>query len=543
MPQLIAVIAALVIGYWLIVNVIFPLIVYFIVPALTILFLLGLVVGGYQSIYHYLRSLRDCVKPERAGSGSSHKIIAGEDPAIKSYFFGKGYRDLQDTIVACWKKNREYADTRFSKMREMFGRSKIAGFFMGSPYLASALASITFGTLWFLPLCLLHIGILAITFSLVYSVCGILLLTDFLRRKYHGIFTACPVCYSKADLPTYVCPQCGAEHKRLIPGAYGIFRRTCLCGYHLPTSFVNGRQKLDARCASCGTPIENGEATPVCLPVIGGPSVGKTCYLFTATRSLMAEAGKQSWSFRFPNKQNEMIFQKMVTSFDQGYLPDKTADVSPRSFNFFLGSKAWALDKLLYFYDVAGEIFGSGDELTRHKYYGYAHGLIILIDPFAISSFRRMTGGDAAAVKASQTPLQDTFDLAIRNLEQHYSLKVNETITQPCAIVFNKVDAGGLEDIIGHRAAQKLMQTQPDKFSTIEQATNYLCIQFLNEYDNGNFVRNIQQRFANYQFFTCSCTGSSQQTANFKPYRVADPLLWLMSKVDKDLRKAIGVAG
>ena len=43
---------------------------------------------------------------------------------------------------------------------------------------------------------------------------------------------------------------------------------------------------------------------------------------------------------------------------------------------------------LLYAYDVAGEIYGTEDELRRDPAHGLADGVILLVDPFALERVR-----------------------------------------------------------------------------------------------------------------------------------------------------------
>lgn len=103
--------------------------------------------------------------------------------------------------------------------------------------------------------------------------------TLYLIRKH--IFTACHECKEKSLIPTYICPRCGAQHTNLTPGVYGILKRRCNCGEKLPTTFFNGRKNLDAICPHCGTLLSNREAVPICIPIVGGRSVGKTAFNYS----------------------------------------------------------------------------------------------------------------------------------------------------------------------------------------------------------------------------------------------------------------------
>lgn len=68
----------------------------------------------------------------------------------------------------------------------------------------------------------------------------------------------CPACKRRYSIPTYICPVCGAEHKALRPGRYGIFYRTCSCGTKIPSISLLGRNKLDYKCPHCGKKHSRG---------------------------------------------------------------------------------------------------------------------------------------------------------------------------------------------------------------------------------------------------------------------------------------------
>jgi len=88
-------------------------------------------------------------------------------PAIKSYFFGKGYRDLGNTIRDSWLMNLDSARNYWEKTVEFWHKGDF--FMLGSVAMAfAALSVVVFGTAWFLVLSAVHILILTIFFSLIY---------------------------------------------------------------------------------------------------------------------------------------------------------------------------------------------------------------------------------------------------------------------------------------------------------------------------------------------------------------------------------------
>jgi len=465
-------------------------------------------------------------------------------PAIKSYFFEKGYRDLGNTIADSWKLNLETAEkfgAKFSNYLKEAQYTKSKYLFAAGAGFA-ALAVVVFGTAFFLALSAIHIVILGLFFSLIYLSFTFIWGIDKLYRVKNKIFTACPVCHHKSELPVYLCSKCGAAHTNLIPNNYGIIKRTCNCGQKLPTSFLNGRSKLNAKCPHCSYGIEVGETTPICIPIIGGPSVGKTCYLFSATHELIESiARKNSWETPFLNRQNEDLYNRVQQDFNKGITPAKTSEYTPTAFNFFIKSKKWSPAKILYFYDAAGEAFHGSSELLSHRFYGYLHGFLIVIDPFSIPDLQREYQDSlethGAEIRSSQTMLEDAFDTMLINLEKNHKIKREHQVTQPCAIVINKIDAFDLEDRIGHNAVKQYMAQHP-QIDDFKKAEDLLIKEQFNSWGLGNFIRKLDQKFKTHRFYTCSALGDISKNYNreFQPYRVIDPLVWLLGEADKHLK-------
>ena len=105
---------------------------------------------------------------------------------------------------------------------------------------------------------------------------ALLRVADAVRRRVRHASYECPTDHERFALPIYVCPACGAEHRRLVPGRWGIFRRECRCGQTaLPTTVIGGRQRVPQRCPS-GHPMSGLSRLCENLPIaiVGGPSAG-----------------------------------------------------------------------------------------------------------------------------------------------------------------------------------------------------------------------------------------------------------------------------
>jgi hypothetical protein len=467
--------------------------------------------------------------------------IENAQPAIKSYFFGKGYKDLYETITESWQRNWSSASDYWNKSGDYWDRGNLWMFpAVGVGF--AALSVVAFGTIWFLAISFIHIVVLLTFFTSIYILYSILWTVDASYRKMRGIFVACPVCHQRNPLPHYLCPNCKVAHTNLIPNSYGILKRKCLCGHKLPTTFLIGRSNLEANCPNCTRAIETRETKPICIPIIGGPSVGKTCYLCAATKCLIEDVSpKYSWKIRFLNKINEDMYDHLLTNYGKGIVPDKTTEKTPMAFNFFIKSPKWNPEKIMYFYDAAGEAFGESNNLVSHKYFGFLHGFIFIVDPFSIpelvNEYQNQLKAHNLEIKPSQMMLEDTFDAMMINLEKNHMVKRDQRINQPFAIVINKIDVFDLENKIGATAANDLMGQRPD-LTDKQEAIHLLCTDFFKEWGLGNFLRKVDQKFKTSRFFTCSALGHmpGQTNTPFHQQRVSEPLLWLLAKADRDFR-------
>lgn len=463
--------------------------------------------------------------------------ITKEQPAIKSYFFGKGYSDLKSTITDCWDMNSEASKKYFEEASIYWEKddwTKVIAVIKSF----AGISVIIFGSIWFLALSLIHVAILGIVFGIIYIFFTLLLIIENIYMYTKKIFVSCPNCHEKFPIPYYLCPKCKKEHTNLIPSSYGILNHICLCGEKLPSTFFNGRHELEARCpnSKCSRSIETRESTPVCLPIIGGPSAGKTCFLLTLTNCIIDElALKNNWTINFLNQQNEDIYNNLLENYNKGIVPNKTVDQTPIAFNFFVRSKKWSPDKIMYLYDSAGEAFESMDNLKGQLYYQYVHGFIFLIDPFSIpklaEEYEEQLKLNYNDIRPSKYMIDDILASIILHLEKNHNIKRNERITRPCALVINKIDAFDLEDKFGENAVNNLILKNPTL--SYQDAMHKTCLDFFKEMELNNFLKTIEQKFANYRFFTVSTLGNSKK---FIPVRTKEPIKWILSKSDKDFK-------
>ena len=226
------------------------------------------------------------------------------------------------------------------------------------------------------------------------------------------------------------------------------------------------------------------------------------------------------------------ILLRSCNEYAKGTLPAKTINGDVTAFNFFISNQKWQADKMVYFYDPAGEAFNEMASLKEHNYYDYRHGSVFMIDPFSIPNIAATYEKDStyySKVNPSSAPLEAIFDRLSISLQEQYGIKPHQKVNKPVAFVINKVDAYDFDSRVGVTAAEELMAQDPS-ISNIDEAIHKLCHKFLSNAGMNNFLRKIDNKFTNYRFFACSTIKSTPSTS------VAKPILWIFSQADKDLK-------
>lgn len=486
-------------------------------------------------------------------------MAASLQPAKKSYFFDKGYRDLGNTIRDAWRSNGH-------SMEEYIG--KIGNEIQSLPLsehrfltvckivmnILALLSVLVFGSLITAAVSIVNIAVLLVIMAGIYLVFSVVWLADRIYLMRNRIFTACPECKEKSLIPTYICPKCGAKHTNLTPGVYGIFHRTCtgsidgqVCGEILPTTFWGGRGKLAAVCPHCDAPLSGQESVPLCIPVVGGRSVGKTAFITAFAKEFIDSlAPEKGWEVAIYDEKKRELYREIEADYLSGKTrmterPTDSSSASSVPFSFFVRGKEFVHERLVHVYDIAGEVFTDSSENEVQKQYEYCQGMVLVIDPFAIPSVRFrleewLTPQDIAGIgKADINGILDSF---LNKLREVTGLTERKMSSVPLAVVIGKMDSAGLSGDMGDVAVRRLMKEKPEVFGDYYDTMDYLCRKFLADNGMGSFVNAVSLRFKTNRFFACSAIGHTRDRGKYRPQGVMAPMQWLFDQADPDMARA-----
>lgn len=479
-------------------------------------------------------------------------MTAEPQPAVKSYWFEKGWLDLRETVRKAWELN-------FDKVAAIRSSEKGDDWIAVVKFVfrwAGIISILVFGSAVTAVATVLNAAVVVVLMLTVYLGFTLSWATDRIYLAKNRIFTACHHCKHKSLIPTYVCPRCGAEHTRLTPGVYGILKRRCagnggMCRELLPSTFLNGRSKLVAKCAHCGQKLNDHESRPFVIPVVGDRSVGKTAFITAFSHDFITEiAPRRALEIEMYDQQKGEMYKEIERAYassDFELTPVKSVDgISSVSFSFFVKSPDLKPDRLFHLYDIAGEVFTQNVEIEVQQQYEYCHGIVLIIDPLSIDSIYYRYESELSEIDKTRRGTADTTEVTdafMNKLREVTGLSANQIHKVPLAVVVSKIDAvHDLREQLSEDSARELMTTEPEKFKSVEDALDYRCRQLLIENDMRHFVSTINLRFKTNRFFACSPIGHTATQGAFEPKGVMTVMNWLMQLADPQLARKVSDA-
>lgn len=465
-----------------------------------------------------------------------------KQPAQKSYFFDQGYRDVGRVMATTWKNTLSPVANELERLGEIFSNNFIAGLFTlicdVFVFTAITVAILALNLVF----SLLFLAFFVVAAAVIYVGFTLAAIADFLFCVVHRFSSQCPRCQKRYMLPTYECPSCHALHSALRPSKYGILKRKCNCGKKLPTTFFNGRQRLSAVCPDCSMPLKDGgQHIEISIPVVGGPSSGKTCFITMAISQLEKVAPRHKLDFDYSPTLGD-DYRQNAARMNSGARPDKTSDFRLRYYQFHLTPKGQKYKNLISLCDVAGETYENSEELGKQIGFKNANAFLMVVDPLSIGAYRReliSAKVDVRQYGASSRLIDEVLDILINTLDNMNGKSSSSAVKADIAVVFTKCDIPGLDALIGPAAVQRRMVERGiDKYA----AQNELCEAFLSTYLEDNFLNRLNSKFRSVQFFSSSALGHLENGTQFTPSGVEEPVLWLVDKASNniDLKKQWG---
>ena len=501
------------------VYLIYLLVVYIILPIASILGMVTLVVSaGYAlvvSLSSFINSFKDNLDPYATYVDKHSDIAAG---VKRNYCFGPGFHQISEIVNGAFKNLGEYR-MQLTAWKDKAVRHKwIIDMWIYLGYIVAIFCAQVLGFIWvaaFSIVLAMAIIVGMIGFFLFFSILWLIDRTVLIVKSIHS---RCPNCKRKSVIPIFICPTCGQEHKKLVPGPYGVMKHKCTCGTMLSTTFLGGRSGYEAHCPFCGTELLSSGSQQYGIQLVGGVGTGKTTFLAAFWHEYKDWLG-QHHDISFEETPPE-AFADLEEWFDTGK-SESTLETNANMYSI-IHTVAQNTSVQMTVYDIAGEAFDFAGSDTQQQQFRYCEGFLIVVDPTATPNY-----------------VSDTIANFINSLDEVKGKNSTKATTVPVAVIITKSDLHKKEIGLPHiRASYKsvpVSELQP----TFEQHQNDICRTFLIEHGYENALNLIEAEFANIRYFPVSSMGHSAEDGQYEPWGVMDPVFWLMSSDTCPLRNIV----
>ncbi|MGH4011164.1 MAG: TRAFAC clade GTPase domain-containing protein [Pseudonocardiaceae bacterium] len=321
------------------------------------------------------------------------RLPARRDPALPQYFFGPASIDIAymwQLAVGNWHRERIGWQRRIERWCDQNGEGE---WFMAIPPAAGIAIGLVLGVPAGVAATLVLIGVQVVVTSLLalvtIAVAGVLRAVDSTLLWLRHIRMRCLACFERMPYPAYDCPSCNAPHWDIRPGRFGIIRRVCSCGTPLPTVLLLGTADLPTRCPfrECGAALEHrpGKLREEVLPIFGATGAGKTRITYGLVAALLQEARRPgvsvSFADRWTTEQLEDVWRYLRD--------DQPVNATPPALQrgCVLRVRSGRSQRLLQFFDAAGERFYSLERSSDLLYLGSGRTFLLVIDPLSVNEF------------------------------------------------------------------------------------------------------------------------------------------------------------
>lgn len=522
-------------------------VVYIVLPvsgiALTLIAVAAVVVGLLTAIINYCSSVKQNI------NFRSWDWERDDEPAKRSYFFGPGFAQLIGTIKTAFELNavsgQEVSETASGFRGDSDGIWGVAKSIGGFVYLIVAdICIYIVGTILCAMFGLVHGVVTAAFMILIYIIFTIVWIIDRIYLLKSRIRSDCPVCHSRYLIPIFMCPKCGAIHKKLVPGPYGIWKHKCTCGHKISSTFMNGRSKLDAFCPDCGSSIVASDARPVVFQLIGGSKAGKTVFLSAYFHQYLEKLRAN----RNVDVEISDLFKPFFDELEEWYSGidcPATTQLNSQMYPLLINS-ALGVKRQFSIYDIAGEMFDgfTAETEIQQQQFHYCDGLLFLIDPFSSGRLRddRMNSGEDMS-DFSDMPVEDVVTNFINYLISTGHAKANARCTIPIAVLIAKSDVREIKRAIGPAKIASIYKNNPGLYESYDEARDAKCRKFLIDIGLSSTVDNLETEFSNLHYFPVSAMGHAPDGSEYEPWGVTDAIDWMLPLADKELADLISPPG
>lgn len=468
------------------------------------------------SLTSFIKSFKENLDPYKTFVDPNADTVAG---VKRNYCFGPGFHQISEIVKGAFENLGEYRKSLTEWKEKSIRHKWFWDIWIYLGYSFSILCAQILGFIWVSAFSIVLSIVIIIGMTVFFIFFSTLWLTDRVVLILKSIHNRCPNCKRKTVIPAFICPTCGLNHRKLVPGPYGVMKRKCLCGTKLSTTFIGGRSEYEAHCPFCDAALHSSSSQQYGIQLVGGVGTGKTTFLAAFWHEYKEILNRHHHGMSFEETPKEG-FELLENWFDSG-ASESTLETNANMYSIIhkVGSKT---SVQLTVYDIAGEAFDFAGSDTQQQQFRYCEGFIIVVDPTSATDYTSET----------ITNFLNAWD-AIKG--KHAS----KTASVPVSVIITKSDLYKKEIGIPHIRASYKNVHDTEHEATYEQHQSDICRSFLVEHGYGNTVNLIESSFSNIRYFPVSAMGHSAEDGQYEPWGVIEPVFWLMSNGDCPLQNIV----
>lgn len=321
--------------------------------------------------------------------------------------------------------------------------------------------------------------------------------------------------------PTADCPQCGGETT---------YRMCPVCHSLLPVQFGMVDNRL--------------------IAMVGARNSGKTVLMTVLLHELMNRVGEnfrvslmgsdESTMTRFGSEYQDKLYKRRQMLLGTQSAAGQDNRVDPLVFRFgvnrdgLMGTRP--KPTVLSFFDTAGEDFNSRESVELNtRYLSSADGIIIVLDPLQMRGAQELALEGTVMPSADSNTPQQVLSRITSMLLARASGRRAVKVKVPIAVVFSKMDAFWHQ--LDSGSPLRAHPPQHGRFDVADSLNAHEEVRhLLKQWDGVSLDQTLENNYARYRYFGVSALGRTPTpdlqvaSTGIQPYRVTDPLLWLLSE-------------
>ena len=328
----------------------------------------GVVICAIQTVAVYLIGCVQVLFTRPSGLPDRQQVFiapAGGDPARPSYFYGPARSDLRYIRQVAWSHWRGGAEWWLGTLEDMLDVDGGSRALTGPPAVGLAVgltAGVPLAAAMIAAVSLAHEMLMGVATLSVRCTARALRAVDSALLRARHVKVRCVACFERIPYPAYLCPnpECRETHWDIRPGRYGVLRRTCRCGWQMPTLLLLGSaRRLDAICPyrACKQPLEHrpGEGREIILPIFGSKGAGKTLLLYGIIKTLQASI-RPGIHVDYADSATAARMRDLDSGLAEGFtVPATPAAELPKA--YVLRLRIGRYRRIVQLLDAAGELF------------------------------------------------------------------------------------------------------------------------------------------------------------------------------------------